>query len=319
MKKIILLLSVLLFCFISAETVKNTNVKKENIIEMQKTQVPGFFRFMIGNYEITSIYDGYANMKSTAFIGQEKDKSEELLKKEFAHTALNDGDFTVKLSVNTFLVNNKKDLILIDAGGGHSLGPTMGLSKNNIILSGYKPEDITKILLTHLHPDHISGLVIDGKIVYPNAVIYVNKNESEYWLSEKNYKKEMKEALDPYIKNKQYKVFENGTEISEGIKGISLPGHTVGHTGFEVASNNNKIIFWGDLTHGYEIQFPHPEVTFIYDYDQNQARETRKMFMKKAAAEKTLIGGSHLPFPGIGHIAENGAGYRWIPFQYISE
>ena len=317
MKKIILLLSLSLFCFISAETVKNTNIKKEKVIEMQKIQAPGFFRFMVGNYEITSIYDGYSNMKSTAFIGQDKEKSEELLKKEFAHTAVNNGDFTVKLSVNTFLVNNGKELILIDTGGGKSLGPTMGLSINNIISSGYKVEDITKILLTHLHPDHISGLTIDGKMAYPNATIYVNKKESEYWLSEKNYTKEMKNALDPYIKNKQYKVFENGAELSTGIKSISLPGHTIGHTGYEVTSNNEKVLFWGDITSGYEIQFPYPEIAFVYDYDKNQAKETRIALMKKVSTEKTLVGGSHLPFPGIGHIVENGAGYRWIPFQYI--
>ena len=122
-----------------------------------------------------------------------------------------------------------------------------------------------------------------------------------------------------YKNNKKYKALKDGTEIVTGIKGVLLPGHTIAHMGYEITSGGQKLLIWGDIVHGYEVQFANPDVTTAYDYDQNQAKETRKALMAKVSKDGTMIAGSHLPFPGIGHIESNadGTGYRWIPVQYI--
>lgn len=311
----------------------------KKISKSKRTQVPGYFRYMLGDYEITSIYDGYVLIDLEYYFKQEKEKTYEQLKKGFADIIMNKGEFFTKLPVNTYLINTKKDLILVDAGGGGGslLGPTMGLNEKNIILSGYKLEDITKIFLTHLHLDHLGGLIVEDKIMYPNATIYINQKELDYWLDKENYNEIIVGFLDVYMKNNQVKGFEEGEEIAE-IKGILLPGHTPGHSGFEVTSDNESILFWGDLIHNYEIQFVNSDVVFdlsikfINPEDRNAALDnneknmeqevkTRKIILNKVVKEKTLIGGSHLPFPGIGHVVENesGTGYHWIPVPYIIE
>lgn len=308
MKKIILLLSILFISALHADAVK-----------LQKTQVPGYYRFMVGNYEITSIYDGYSNMSLDTYKGTNATDAEAAIKKEYSHISGVGKDFRLKISVNTFLINTGKELILVDTGSGNSAGPAMGAVRKNIELAGYKPEDINKIIFTHLHPDHVGGLAEKGKLVYPNAVIYVNEKEMEFWLNNPGFKQEFKDTLNTYKADKKYKALKDGTEISAGIKSILLPGHTIAHMGYEITSEGKKLLIWGDITHGYEVQFANPDVTTAYDYDQNQAKETRKALMEKVAKEGTMIAGSHLPFPGLGHVIVNtdGRGYRWIPVQYI--
>ena len=308
MKKIILLLSILFISVLYADTAK-----------IQKTQVPGYYRFMVGNYEVTSIYDGYSNLPLDTYKGIDAANAEAIIKKEYSHISGSGKDFRLKISVNTFLINTGKDLILVDTGSGNSAGPTMGAVKKNIEMAGYKPEDITKIIFTHLHPDHVGGLAEGGKPVYPNAVIYANEKEMDFWINNSGFKKEFKDILNTYKNNKKYKALKDGTEIVPGIKGVLLPGHTIAHMGYEITSNGQKLLIWGDITHGYEVQFANPDVTTAYDYDQNQAKETRKALMKKVSDEGTMTAGSHLPFPGLGHVAPNadGKGYRWIPVQYV--
>ena len=308
MKKIISLLSILFISVLYADTAKN-----------QKTQVPGYYRFMVGNYEITSIYDGYSSLPLDTYKGIDAAGAAAAIKKEYSNISGSGKDYRLKISVNTFLINTGKDLILVDTGSGSSAGSSMGAVKKNIELAGYKPEDITKIIFTHLHPDHVGGLAENGKPVYPNAVIFVNEKEMDFWLNNPGFKKEFKDILNTYKNSKKYKALKDGTEIAPGIKGILLPGHTIAHMGYEITSNGKKLLIWGDITHGYEVQFADPDVTTGFDYDQNQAKETRKTLMEKAAKDGTMIAGSHLPFPGTGHIAPDagGKGYRWIPVQYI--
>lgn len=307
MKKIILLFSIL---FIS--------VMHADIAKIQKSQVPGYYKFMVGSYEITSIYDGYSNLSLDTYKGIDAGRAEEIIRKEYSHISGSGKDFKLKISVNTFLINTGKELILVDTGSGNSIGAAAGFVKKNIEPAGYKAEDVDKIIFTHLHPDHVGGLIEGGKPVYPNAVIYVNEKEMDFWLNNSGFKKELKDILNSYKSNKKYKPLKDGTEITAGIKGILLSGHTIGHTGFEITSNGEKLLIWGDIVHGYEVQFADPDVTTAYDYDQNQARETRKVLMAKVSKEGTMVAGAHLPFPGAGHIAPvSSGGYRWIPLQYI--
>lgn len=288
--------------------------------EAVKVQSPGFYKHMLGKYEITSIYDGYSNIMMDTYNGMDIAKSEEIIKKEYANVSGNGDNFKLKLSINTFLINTGKELILIDTGAGKSFGPTMGKTVENLRHAGYRPEEIDKVVFTHLHPDHIGGIEKDGKPVFYNAVICVNGEEIAFWMNSPDLKKEQKDILNIYEKNKKYMVLKDNTEISNGIKGVLLPGHTIGHMGYEITSNGEKLLMWGDITLGYEIQFSNPDVTTAFEYNQIHAKEIRKTLSKKITKDGTMIAGSHLPFPGLGHMVlnSNGIGYRWIPLQYDS-
>lgn len=334
-KSFILKCALLTISTITAQSTKNTadknttnnvssiQVSKKTplykISNLNKKQVPGYFRFMLGNYQITSIYDGYATGDSSSYFGQEPQKTEELWQNTFSDTFVKDGKTMIKAPSNIFLINTKKELILIDAGSGNSLEKSMGLAPKNIALSGYKTKDINKILLTHAHPDHANGLTVDGKMIYPNATVYLNKADYDFWIK---VTPNLKAIFEPYQKKKQFVLFNTGDKIINEVTAVSLPGHTSGHTGYEISSNGEKMLFWGDIIHDAEVQLSNMNVEIILGkYDEARVTEelkTAKEIVDQVTKNKELIGGAHLPFPGIGHVVENETktGYRWIPVHY---
>ena len=284
-----------------------------------KSQSPGYFRYMFGDYEITSIYDGYASGDASVYVGQDAGKTEETWKKSFSDIFIKDGKLFTKVAINTFLINTNKDLILIDAGAGTFLGPTEGLTTKNIALSGYTVEEVDVVLMTHLHPDHVGGLTIDGKMTYPNATVYISKADYDFWIK---VLPPLNAFLAPYLEKSQCKLFIDGDKIMDGIRGIPLPGHTVGHTGYQISSNDEQIFFWGDIVHDADVQFANMDVEVVLA-DGNEVRiaqelKTAKETVDKVVKERTLLGSPHLPFPGIGHVVanESATGYRWIPVRY---
>ncbi len=309
----------LALCFVLVMPLASITVSTTKTIDMQKTQAPGYFRYMLGNYEITSIYDGFTIGDSSVYYGQDPKITEKVWKDNFSNTFLQDGKLQIMVDSNTFLVNTGKELILIDAGSGDTLGPTMGQTVKNIILSGYKPENINKILITHAHPDHVNGLTVDGKMIYPNATVYLNKADYDFWIK---VTPDLKKILEPYMKKNQCIFFKDGDKITDGVKIISLPGHSVGHTGYEVTSNNEKLLFWGDIIHDADVQFLNMNVeTVMGKYDEERVTQEINMakdIVNKVVNEKKLIAGAHLSFPGIGHVIKNKSDtdYRFIPIHY---
>jgi glyoxylase-like metal-dependent hydrolase (beta-lactamase superfamily II) len=301
----------------SIQVSKDTFLNKTNVLK--KKQAPGYFRFMLGNYQITSIYDGYATGDVSSYFGQETQKTEDVWRNTFSDTFVKDGKTMIKAPSNLFLINNNKELILIDAGSGNSLEKSMGLAPKNIALSGYKTKDVDKILLTHAHPDHANGLTVDGKMIYPNATVYLNKADYDFWIK---VTPNLKATFEPYQKKKQLVLFNTGDKITDEVTAVSLPGHTSGHTGYEINSNGEKMLFWGDIIHDAEVQFLNMNVEIILGkYDETRVTEelkTAKEIVDETRKNRELIGGAHLPFPGIGHVVENETktGYRWIPVHY---
>lgn len=334
MKKLFVLINIALtISIISAQSTKNTVVlQHENTSSANKTntlnkkliykdQAPGYFRYMFGNYQITSIYDGYATGDSSSYFGQEPQKTENVWENNFSNTFIKNGKRSIKASSNIFIINTNKELILIDAGSGNSLESSMGFAPKNIALSGYKTKDINKILLTHAHPDHANGLTINGKMIYPNATVYLNKADYDFWIK---ITPNLIATFEPYQKKNQLVLFNTGDKITDEITAISLPGHTNGHTGYQITSNDEKMLFWGDIIHDADVQFSNMDVEIIMGkYDETRVAQeinTAKEIVDEAAKNKELIGGAHLPFPGIGHVIKNETtGYQWIPVHYNGE
>ena len=179
-----------------------------------------------------------------------------------------------------------------------------------------------------MHFDHVCGLANSGQPVFPNATVYAAEAEKAFWLSDENARAapegsraffEMAvSAIAPYIDKGAFLTFKDHAEVLPGVQAIPTPDHTPGHTSFLLSSGQEKLLLWGDIVHSHAMQFAHPEVSNDFDSDQVQAVITRKAIFQKAAQERLLIGGDHLPFPGLGHMKAEHQGYSWVPVEYTS-
>jgi glyoxylase-like metal-dependent hydrolase (beta-lactamase superfamily II) len=274
----------------------------------------------LGDFEITALSDGTVPLPvDTLLTGTTKAKVEATLKSNYLKPP-------VETSVNCFLVNTGSKLVLIDAGAGSLFGPTLGKLIVNLKASGYQPEQIDEIYITHMHPDHVGNLAKDGKIAFPNATVRAAKAEADQWLSQANLDK-APEAMKPFFQGAQasvnpyatagkFKPFEGETELVPGVRAVPAVGHTNGHTIYVVQSKDQKMVVWGDLIHVAAVQFPEPSVTIQFDTDSKKAMAERKKAFADAAKTGYFAAIAHVSFPGIGQLRAEGAGYRWLPVNY---
>jgi glyoxylase-like metal-dependent hydrolase (beta-lactamase superfamily II) len=285
-----------------------------------KTQAPGWYRMMLGDFEVTSLNDGTFPMDLEKLL---TDITPKQLDEDLSRSFLTN---PVEASVNGFLVNTGTKLVLIDTGAGSFFGPTVGKLMANLEASGYRPEQVDEIYITHMHSDHIGGLIAGGKMAFPNAVVRASQQEADYWLSKakmaaapaaaKDGFSNAMQALQPYIAAGRFKPFNGDVELVPGIRAVAAPGHTPGHSLYMVESAGAKLLLWGDIMHAAAAQFPDPSVAIHYDSDMPAATEQRKKVFADAAEHRYWVAGAHLPFPGIGHLRLNGSGYTFVHVYY---
>ncbi|PAU82353.1 hypothetical protein CK501_04200 [Halovibrio salipaludis] len=144
-----------------------------------------------------------------------------------------------------------------------------------------------------MHPDHVGGLIdADDQPVLPQARVLVPAGELDYWRGD---------------------IPEGASEVLPGITRVPLPGHMPDHSGYRIVSGEDRILIWTDIVHLPGIQFPRPEATVAFDVDPPQAATTRRRIMAELPESRELVGGHHLDFPGIGYVAEDGDGFRFLP------
>jgi glyoxylase-like metal-dependent hydrolase (beta-lactamase superfamily II) len=193
-------------------------------------------------------------------------------------------------------------------------------------MAGYAPEQVDEILLTHLHKDHVGGVLQAGKIAFPNAVLRVARADADYWRDAasragapeflRSFFDSAAEALAPYAAAGRLRPFDGDTEVVPGIRSVSEPGHTPGHTAYLVESRGQRLLVWGDIVHVAPVQLKDPRASLKYDTSDAAAQRTRRSLLERAAREHLWIGAAHISFPGLGHVRRDGAGYRWIPANY---
>jgi glyoxylase-like metal-dependent hydrolase (beta-lactamase superfamily II) len=287
---------------------------------MQRSQAPGYFRIMLGNFEVTVLNDGTADLPVHELLsGMTPTAINAALAKSFLKSPL-------ETSFNAFLINTGSKLVLVDSGAAGLFGPTLGKILESLKAAGYEPGQIDDIFLTHMHPDHVGGLVDNGKILFPNATVHVQKREADYWLSEANLEKadaNMKGffqgavgAIKPYMSAGKLQIFDGDAELSPGITSQSGGGHTPGHTRYMIESQGQKILLVGDLIEVAAIQFDRPDVTMSFDSNGKRSAMERVQAFEAASTGGYLIGAAHMQFPGIGHIVKESGRYRWIPVNY---
>jgi glyoxylase-like metal-dependent hydrolase (beta-lactamase superfamily II) len=301
-----------------------------------RLQAPGFYRMVLGDFEITALLDGTHPFPAAEVLTKARaDKSAGRSKlftddPEQANALLSASDLKAPTegSINAFLINTGSKLVLIDSGAGTLYGSCCGHLIENLRASGYQPEQVDEVLLTHLHADHVGGIAPGGIAAFPNAIIRSSKLDADYWLNDENeraahdFLRPMfegdKASLKPYILAGRYLPFEGEQEMLPGIRAIPTPGHTPGHTSYMVESRGQKLLVWGDVVHVAAIQFPDPSVTVEYDTDENQAEADRERIFADAAKQRYWIGAAHISFPGLGHVGERTARFMWIPGEYTT-
>ncbi|MEP3429556.1 MAG: MBL fold metallo-hydrolase [Roseibium sp.] len=283
----------------------------------------GALRYKVGNFEVTALLDGYLDVGPDLVVGYDAAEGQRLRDK-----AMIEGD-ALRIPVNAFLVNTGERLILVDAGTADSLGPTMGKLPTALTAAGINPDQVDAILITHMHPDHLFGVIDgEGNKVFKNAELILPEVDKAFWYDDAamNASPEQfhpfflgaRKAADAY--NDSQTLFAANREILPGISSLSLPGHTPGHSGFVFDSNGETLIVAGDIIHMAAYQFERPDWGIGFDIDPAKAVETRKKFFDQVASDKVLIAGAHIPFPGLGRIAKDGDDYRFVaagwPYAY---
>jgi glyoxylase-like metal-dependent hydrolase (beta-lactamase superfamily II) len=285
-----------------------------------KTQAPGFQRLMVGDIEVTALNDGTVKLPVDKIL---TNTTPAQVAAAFKKAGLM---LPAETSVNGYLINTGAKLVLIDTGAAGLFGPTLGNLLANLKAAGYQPEQVDEVYITHMHPDHVGGLMAGDQLAFPNAVVRADQKDVDFWLSKKNFAAAPDSAkgffqgamvsLNPYVDAGKFKPFDANTELVPGIRSNATHGHTAGHNTYVVESQGQKLVLWGDLMHVAAVQFAHPAVTIQFDTDPKAAAKQRQAAYADAAKNGYLVGGAHLSFPGIGRVRAEGKGYVWMPLNY---
>lgn len=211
------------------------------------------------------------------------------------------------MATNVFLWQSNGKNILFDTGYGRALF-------DNLQSLQIKPENIDAIFITHVHGDHIGGLIRNEKAAFPNAKLYISKSEYNYGTNES-----AKKTIEAYKDRLQ--LFEpisdpyDDTSIYPGIKAFATYGHTPGHTVYLLESDDDMLLIWGDLTHAMAVQMPYPELAVTYDSDTGKAVQSRLLVLRLVSAYNIPVAGMHIAYPGIGTIEKSEPGYKFIPVK----
>lgn len=216
------------------------------------------------------------------------------------------GDAKIHLSIQPLLIRGDDKVVLIDTGAGGAMG-TQNRLPASLAAAGVQPAQVTDILISHGHGDHVGGLVQNGALAFPNATIRMSAAE---WTSLQADAEQA--ALIPVITPK-VQTFEPGAEVTPSITAVALQGHTPGHTGYEIVSGEDRLLYFGDALHSSIISVERPEFVNAWDFDSDAAVATRLALLGRGATQSLRTYGVHFPFPGLGTFRRQADGFIWVP------
>ncbi|MCA1297811.1 MBL fold metallo-hydrolase [Stappia indica] len=275
---------------------------------------PRFNRFKLGDFEVTTLLDAARAMDGPHPIfgtDQQPETVAELLAANHLPSDRMVNGFT------PVLVNTGRELVLFDTG----LGGDNGTLPAQLTAAGYSPEQVDVVVITHMHPDHIGGLMTGGAPTYPNARYVTGQVEYDFWSAEdrlsgptERVARLVQSNVTPLAEKTTF--IGDETEVLPGILGLDTAGHTPGHMSFHIESGGKKLLIWGDVANHFVVSIQRPDWHVRYDMDKDKAAATRKRLFDMIASNKLPVTGYHMPFPALGFLEPTGEGYRWMPATY---
>jgi len=282
---------------------------------------PGIYRYKIGDYELTALYDGIWYRPITdQFI-----RNAPFAEVEHALDLAYMPHDKLATPFTTLIVNTGKKLVLIDTGTGGQIAPSAGVLRDNLASAGIDPNAVDAIVISHFHPDHINGIKDkDNALIFPNAEIMVPAPEWAFWMDDANLNTAAADLKLTFRNQrrifsdiaKQVTQFEPGQEVAPGIESLPATGHTPGHTVFAIHSGDASLLVLGDTAQHPAVFARHPDWQAAFDIDGAKAVATRKKIFDRAAADRMLVTGYHFPFPACGHLIKTASGYEHVPVEW---
>jgi glyoxylase-like metal-dependent hydrolase (beta-lactamase superfamily II) len=280
-------------------------------------QAPGFYRYKVGDMELTALHDGWAPRNLEGFIrNAELSDVRKAAEEAFLPASVIENSFT------PLLVRSGGKTIMLDTGNGDAGAPTTGTTRANLRAAGFDPARVDIVVISHFHGDHINGLRLrDGTAVYPNAEVMVPAGEWAFWMDDARMN-QAPDAMKPAFQNvrrvfgpmaKDVKPFEWNKEVAPGITAVDASGHSPGHTAFVLQSAGKSLTHVVDAINHPAFFVRHPDWSPGFDMDADKARTTRRRLLDMAAAERMQLAFYHAPFPGIGHVRKDGNGFAFVP------
>lgn len=280
------------------------------------------WRYKLGAFEITTIMDSEAFIDGPyPIIGKNADEADvrALMRANLVPETRYQPGFSPTV------INTGKELVLFDTGNGATgfvPRPNGGWLVDQLGPAGFKAEDIDVVVLSHGHPDHIAGIMENGKPLCPNARYVICATEYDYWSPEGKHTGELEKLAAVFRANAlpvadKFTMLKPGDDVVSGIRSLAAHGHTPGHLAFVIESDGRQMLFWGDCAHHHVASLARPDWHCVFDIDQEQAVATRKTIYDMAATERWPVIGYHMPFPSVGYVERRPeGGYRWLEHSF---
>jgi glyoxylase-like metal-dependent hydrolase (beta-lactamase superfamily II) len=293
-------------------------------------QAPAFYRYKLGDYEITVVSDGARSfpLPDTLVGNAQRDAVNAALEAAYMPRDV------MTIYYAPIVVNTGSRLVVIDTGYGAATAAepnsTSGQFLANLAAAGLDAKAIDTVIISHYHQDHVDGLLAaDGQPAFPNAEIKVPAVEHAFWMDDGEMSRAAPGRMQGLFKNnrrvfsgeitKRLSTYDAGKEVFPGITAVSTPGHTPGHTSYVIASGAGKVYVQSDVTNNPALFARNPGWHAFFDQDGNQAETTRRKVYDMLVAEKMLVQGFHYPFPSLGHVEKDGDGYRVVPVHWTTK
>lgn len=272
--------------------------------------VAALYRFNIGEAQMAVVMDASIAFPPSFFGGNQP---EEQMTEFFQSRGLLTEN-GVPTTVMILVMQLGDTIALFDTGNGPQAGAKL---LPTLEVLGIAPADVTDINMSHWHPDHINGLSTDGTLTFPNAAVHFPQPEFDFLQNgPQDVVADANAKLQPALDADLVSFFGDGDEILPGVTAIHTPGHTPGHMAWRITNGDGSLIHFVDAVVNAYSSVPHPDWSFSFDADPEQAAASRRMILDMAASEGTRVMGYHFTFPGTGLILGEGENRRFIPVAY---